>query len=84
MSVVEPDIEPATVSEPFDVVTVQSPVCADGVPSSEFTMTISSVMLLFVMVIGSELNDDLVSFRMGCAISSAPILNVAEPSSMAR
>lgn len=56
VAVVEPLIEPLNVRLPADVVTVQSPVCADGVPSSVFTHTIFSVIFEFVTVCGSELN----------------------------
>lgn len=39
VTVVEPLIEPLIVSEPSDVVTVQSEVCADGLDSCESTTT---------------------------------------------
>ena len=58
VSVVEPLIEPATVADPSAVVTVQSLVCADGVPKTEFTTTMSDVMELFEMVIGNDENED--------------------------
>ena len=44
VSVVAPLIEPVIVADPFAVVTVQSLVCADGVPNVEFTTTMSEVM----------------------------------------
>lgn len=37
--VVVPDIDPDIVSEPLEVVTVQFPVCADGLDSTLFTTT---------------------------------------------
>lgn len=60
-SVVEPLIDPDTVRLPADVVTVQSPVCADGVPSSELTTTMSLVMSAFEIVSGSEEKDGTVT-----------------------
>ena len=83
LSVVEPDIAlvPVIWSEPFEVDTSQSAVCADGVPSSAFSTTISDVIFEFVTVFGSELKLDtdttrtLISAAFADASSSTASLN---------
>ena len=49
-----PLIVPDMVADPFAVVTVQSPVCADGFDSTAFTHTWSSSIAALVMVAGSD------------------------------
>ena len=74
LSVVEPDIAlvPVIWSEPFDVVTSQSAICAEGVPSSAFRTTISDVIFEFVTVLGSELKLDTGMGRLGILAVDAP------------
>ena len=54
MIVVAPLIEPLIDKLPFDVVTVQSPVCAEGFDNTELMTTMSLVMFALVIVCGSE------------------------------
>lgn len=51
---VEPLIVPDTVSDPADVVTVQSPVCALGLDSTALTQTCVASMRESVMSVGRE------------------------------
>ena len=53
---VEPLIEPLTVTLPFDGTTLHSPVCADGVPRYQLTNSIVDVIRLSVAVCGSALS----------------------------
>ena len=56
--VVEPLIDPLIDKEPFDVVTVQSPVWADGLDKTELITTWSVVIAVFDIVCGNEENED--------------------------
>ena len=62
---VVPEIEPDIVRLPFEVVTVQSPVCALGLDSTQWMHSISDVIAEFVMIVRSEDTDDLLTFSTG-------------------
>lgn len=53
---VEPLIEPEILTEPADVVTVQSPVCAEGFDRTELMTTCFVEILELLIVCGSESN----------------------------
>lgn len=55
--VVAPLIEPLIERLPFDVVTVQSPVCAEGLLNTELMTTWSFLIFVFEMVCGNDEND---------------------------
>lgn len=61
---VVPLIDPLMVSDPADVVTVQSAVCAEGVDRTELTTTWFAVMFALLIVCGSELIDAFVTTRI--------------------
>jgi hypothetical protein len=63
-AVVVPLIEPVNLSCPALVVHEISDVIADGVPNSHDSTTISAVILLLLMVFGSEENAPTVSVRI--------------------
>ena len=58
MILVEPDCDPDMVRLPFDVVTVQSPVCALGLDSTECMTSMLAVIFELVMVIGRAYWED--------------------------
>ena len=55
---------PAMVSDPFAVVTVQSPTCAAGFDRTQCTTSMLDLIFALVIVVESELTDDLLTFRM--------------------
>lgn len=57
MIVVAPLIEPLIDKEPLEVVTVQSPVCAEGFDNTELMTTKSLVMFAFAIVCGKDEKD---------------------------
>lgn len=59
---VVPEIEPAMVRLPADVVTVQSPVCALGLLSTQLTTSIVAVICESVMVVESDDTELLLTF----------------------
>lgn len=79
---VEPLIEPLIVSDPLLVVTVQSPVCADGLLNTELTTTWSDVMFVRFNVNGNADIDEILHtkhFTSSCTSDMDEPLSVACP-----